>query len=145
MNEDSPEGSVSALLVGDYGNDRQMVRDTFRELGWRLFEARDARRAMLWLQRNPVEVVIAQDRPAGPSWLKLLDALRELTDPPQLVVTSRTADDHLWSEVLNRGGYDVLAQPFDHDEVQRVIDGAARHYCSMRLGFLRSAAPGTAA
>jgi FixJ family two-component response regulator len=43
-----------------------------------------------------------------------------------LIVTSGLADAHLWAEVLNLGGYDVLAKPFDDQEVQRVVAGAWR-------------------
>ena len=37
-------------------------------------------------------------------------------------MTSRLADDRLWSEALNLGAYDVLAKPYDPDEVLRVLD-----------------------
>jgi DNA-binding response OmpR family regulator len=40
---------------------------------------------------------------------------------PRLIVTSRVADEALWAEVLNLGGYDVLAQPFDELEVRQVV------------------------
>jgi DNA-binding response OmpR family regulator len=40
---------------------------------------------------------------------------------PRLIVTSHVADGALWAEVLNLGGYDVLAQPFDELEVRRVV------------------------
>jgi hypothetical protein len=40
---------------------------------------------------------------------------------PRLIVTSYAADESLWAEVLNLGGYDVLAQPFDEQEVRRVV------------------------
>jgi len=43
-----------------------------------------------------------------------------------LVVTSKLADESLWAEVLNLGGDDVLAQPFDHEEVTRVVRSAVR-------------------
>jgi DNA-binding response OmpR family regulator len=57
-----------------------------------------------------------------------LNDLRSLTKPPQLIVTSRTADESLWAEVLNVGGYDVMAQPFEQYEVERVIASAHRHF-----------------
>jgi DNA-binding response OmpR family regulator len=67
------------------------------------------------LRRHPVHVVIAKsDLPDG-RWQEMLDHLRRLMRPPLLIVTSRTADEHLWAEVLNVGGYDVLAQPFERD------------------------------
>jgi DNA-binding response OmpR family regulator len=145
MNAFTYEGVVSALLVGDYENDRGLVRDVFHDLGWRLFEQRDGRRTLQWLRRNPVQVVIAERSSAGVGWQRLLDDLRDLPDPPQLVVTSRTADDFLWSEVLNRGGFDVLPRPLNRDEVERVVAAAGRHYCSVRGGFLQTAEAGTAA
>ena len=41
---------------------------------------------------------------------------------------TRTADEHLWAEVLNLGGYDVLAEPFERDEMVRVVTSARRHF-----------------
>jgi hypothetical protein len=41
-------------------------------------------------------------------------------------VASRLADDKLWVDVLNLGGSDVLALPFDHDEVIRSVSLAWR-------------------
>ena len=40
--------------------------------------------------------------------------------------TANVGDEALWAELLNLGGYDVLAQPFDQSEVARVITSAGR-------------------
>ena len=122
------ENKLSALLVGDYQGDRLLVQEVFRRLGWNLFEARDRRRAMECLDRNPVQVVIAESDLPHWNWKRVLNDLRNRNKPPQLVVTSRQADETLWSEVLNVGGYDVMAQPLDSHEVERVISSAHRHY-----------------
>ncbi|HLK47457.1 MAG TPA: hypothetical protein VKT49_04945, partial [Bryobacteraceae bacterium] len=61
-------------------------------------------------------------------WKRALQDLRRLSRPPQLVVTSRLADELLWAEALNWGAYDVLAEPFDRDEVMRVVASARRHF-----------------
>jgi DNA-binding response OmpR family regulator len=119
---------VSALLVGEYSAERQLLHDVFRNCGWRLFEAADRRRALESLERNPVQVVITESDLPRWNWRKVLADLRRLAFPPQLVVTSRTADEHLWAEVLNIGAYDVLAQPLDREEVQRVVAAASRHF-----------------
>src|SRR5215469_999550 len=39
------EVKLSALLVGEYKGDRPLVKEVFRRFGWKLFEARDRRRA----------------------------------------------------------------------------------------------------
>jgi DNA-binding response OmpR family regulator len=122
------ENILSALLVGEYKGDRLLVHQVFHKLGWRLFEARDRRKAMECLDQNPVHVVIAESDVPNWNWKRVLHDLRRRAKPPQLVVTSRQADESLWSEVLNVGGYDVMAQPLDSNEVERVIASAHRHF-----------------
>jgi DNA-binding response OmpR family regulator len=125
--------AVNALAIGAFENDRSLLYTVFRDAGWRLFEAHDRRRALQYLDRNPIDVVIAESDFPNWNWRKVLNDIRRFEKPPQLIVTSRTADDYLWAEVLNIGGYDVLPQPLDRDEVERVIAAAHRH---------RSCAPG---
>jgi sigma-B regulation protein RsbU (phosphoserine phosphatase) len=120
--------SVSALLIGDYAADRPLVHEIFRRFGWRLFEARDRRQAVACLKRHPVEVVLAESDVPRWHWKKILRTLSALARPPQLIVTSRNADECLWSEVLNFGAYDVLMQPLDRDELERVVASARRHF-----------------
>jgi hypothetical protein len=43
-----------------------------------------------------------------------------------VIVSSRLADERLWAEVLNLGGYDVLGMPFEPEKVLRVADSAWR-------------------
>jgi DNA-binding response OmpR family regulator len=119
---------VSALLVGEFETDRLLVHDIFHLRGWRLFEARARRHALECLAKNPIQVVIAESGLPAWNWKRILADLRRLAPTPQLVVTSRTADDYLWAEVLNVGGYDVLPQPLERDEVERVVAAARRHY-----------------
>lgn len=122
------EISVSALLIGEYATERLLVYEIFRKCGWRLFEAKDRKQALQSLERNPVQVVIAESDLPRWDWRKVLHDLRRMAFPPQLVVTSRTADEHLWAEVLNIGAYDVLAQPLDGEEVERVVAAASRQF-----------------
>ena len=122
------EFSVCALLLGEHEEGRRLLHEVFRDAGWLLLEASDREKALECIDSQPVQVVIASCDAGGWSWKKLLDNLRRRKHPPQLIVTSRTADEQLWSEVLNCGGYDVLPQPFQRDEIERVVASARRHY-----------------
>ena len=51
-----------------------------------------------------------------------------------LVVTARLADDQLWAQALNLGAYDVLAKPFDEQEVIRTLSLAWIHWAHSRSG-----------
>ncbi len=90
------------------------------------------------ISRPETDVVICEsDLPDG-SWIDVLDAAMARPKPPIVIVTSRLSDDYLWAEVLNRGGYDVLVQPFDEEEVTRV-GRLAREYWSRSHGDPRRA------
>jgi len=119
---------VSALLVGDYESECALLRGIFRDAGWRLWEAPNRLRALATLRQHPVEVVISEKDGLRWNWRRLFNDLRDLAQPPQLIVTSRTANDSLWAEVLNIGAYDVLPQPFHRDEVERVVAAARRQF-----------------
>lgn len=82
--------------------------------------ARSYVEAACQLGGSRIPIVICEARFDGGTW-------RELLDHSTLIVTSRVADEALWAEVLNLGGFDVLAQPFDRTEVLRVTDAALRY------------------
>jgi DNA-binding response OmpR family regulator len=85
-------------------------------------EARTYRGALLRIDK--VRVVVCETGLPDGTWKDILETVSSLPDPPLLIVTSRFADERLWAEVLNLGGYDVLIKPFDPREVFRSVTGA---------------------
>ena len=83
-------------------------------------------------------VVICESALPDGTWRDVLDKINTLTQPPSLIVTSRLADDYLWGEVLNLGGYNVLAKPFRESEVTHVV-------ASLRMNERRQVEQRTAA
>jgi FixJ family two-component response regulator len=74
------------------------------------------------------------------NWKDVLDEVLALPQPPCVIVTSRLADDYLWAEALNVGAYDVLAKPFETEEVIRIVSSASRNW---RDQYLRTRMPKT--
>jgi hypothetical protein len=67
--------------------------------------------------------ICERDLPDG-TWRDILDSVRMAPRQSLLIVASKLADDYLWAEVLNLGGFDVLARPFCDREVQHVLETA---------------------
>jgi len=109
--------SRSALLVSPCLDDRLIFTDIFERQHWSLSAVAGLRPALTALRRRPVPLVIAERDFRVGGWKDLLAAVRDLPNPPALVVISRLADERLWSEVLNLGGHDVLAKPLREAEV----------------------------
>ena len=59
-------------------------------------------------------------------WQALLRDFAGIDRAPALIICSRRADERLWAEVLNLGGFDVLITPLQRDEVTRVVCAAVR-------------------
>jgi DNA-binding response OmpR family regulator len=81
-----------------------------------------------FLQEHPVPVVICACRLPGSDWKAIVAEAARQPVPPRVIVASPGAGDELWSEVLELGGYDVLAQPFHAPEVVRVVSLAWRQW-----------------
>lgn len=116
----------SALLVSAVEEDHEFLGRVFWQQGWALYKTRTLESALVLLNHCPVPVVITErELPLG-NWKDLLAATRQLPHAPQLIVTDRLADEHLWAEVLNLGGHDVLSQPFQVAELLWVLNTAWR-------------------
>jgi len=114
---DSPFPPI--LLVPLPGRRYRTLRHILAQ--WEILEAATATLAVEILNSCPVGVVICDAEIEGGDWQALLSSLQDRPAPPNVIISSRLADERLWAEVLNLGGYDVLAQPFDEAEVRRVV------------------------
>jgi DNA-binding NtrC family response regulator len=95
---------------------------------WTLSEAMDIQSATRFLCRESVPVVLCESGLPDGNWRDMLSHMAPLIGAPRLIVTSPQPDERLWAEVLNMGGYDVLAQPLEADELRRVADSAQRDW-----------------
>lgn len=103
--------------------DRMLGCPSFKLLG-----VRTCQDACGILLQSFVPVVISDRNLPDGCWKHILGAAESSEHPPHLVVASQLADAHLWAEVLNLGGYDVLAKPFDATEVTLVVESAVRNW-----------------
>lgn len=116
-----PEKVVTVLAISPLEEDHVFLKHIFGHSNWQIRHSRTCREALAVLTGNRVPVIISEKQLPDGNWKDILSAAGRQSQPPLLIVTSRLADDHLWAEVLNLGGYDVLMKPFDPTEVFRVV------------------------
>jgi two-component system NtrC family response regulator len=121
------------------------IRTLSRILGhsaWTLDAVPSLAEARQFLANNFTRVVLCEQKLADGEWKDLLDEVAGFEQPPQLIILSRTGDERLWAEVLNRGAWDVLVKPYHPQEVYRTVHGAWRHWSDsnrMRKHAVRAA------
>jgi DNA-binding NtrC family response regulator len=132
-----PRGTI--LAVSSAEEDHLALRHIFRNSSWKLDSAGSWREAAKYLATLAPPVVICEVRLPDGTWKDVLSEFARLECESGLIVASRSADDYLWAEVLNLGGCDVLAKPFDAKEVLWAATMAWTEW-RMRLGKPRRAA-----
>jgi two-component system, OmpR family, response regulator RegX3 len=131
----SPNG---VLVVSSAHEDHDALRRILRRTH-RTYSAGSCGQALDRLSRGGIAVVFCDsDLPDG-SWMDISNLISSQAEPPLLIVATRTVDRRLWAEVLNLGGFDVIAKPFDAREVEHVVRTAwacryspcrARHFAA---------------
>jgi DNA-binding NtrC family response regulator len=114
-----------ALISSD--SDFGALREIVLPLGAELERCRIPDNLLRSLGDGRVDVVITDSAlPDNGGWKSILSVIECGGTRQPLIVASHSADEFLWAEVLNLGGFDVLSEPFIEEEVVRVFDGALR-------------------
>lgn len=115
------------LLVSPHEEDHRSINGILKGSIWNSRFVRMFEPARNTLRKLPFKAVICESRLSdGHCWKDILRESQAVAHPPPLVVADRLADEALWAEVLNLGGYDVLMKPFDEREVLHVLAMACR-------------------
>ena len=115
------------LSVSRNDEDCASLERIFRS-DWSVIASVTVASALSVLREIPIPIVMFDCDITSGTWEEMLDQISLLPDPPLLIVTSRLADERLWAEALNLGAWDVLAKPFDEDEVIRIVSVAGQHW-----------------
>lgn len=116
---------IRVLCISKDAEDHSTLRRILSGLPWLVSAAANCRQAVRQLSREKVSVIFCESLLEDGTWKSVLAHISRNAHPPLLIVTSRVADEYLWAEVLNLGGYDVLAKPFNPEEVRHVCTTAS--------------------
>lgn len=114
------ETGAEVALISPLESDNSSLRRVLDGSHSTIYWFPTCKAALAFLREHPLGVVISNVQLPDGCWKDLLDALSRLAHPPNLIVSSHFADERLWAEVLNFGGYDVLLTPSEPEEVLRV-------------------------
>jgi DNA-binding NtrC family response regulator len=120
-------GFKSVLSVSPNNEDCEALERIFKS-GWTVVARSSTASILSALREIPIPIVIYDCDVSFGLWSEMLERIALLPDPPLFIVTSRLADERLWAEALNLGAWDVLAKPFEADEVIRIVSIAGQHW-----------------
>jgi DNA-binding NtrC family response regulator len=104
--------------------DYRTLREVAGPVSQSVVSCADVQQARTAIRLHAPTIVVCEVRENG-NWQQLLEEAQAAQC--LMLVVSRHADERLWAEVLNLGGFDVLSLPFERDELSRVLSSALRH------------------
>lgn len=99
----------------------------FSHTRWQLRVVHSVRGALEAVRNVPALWFCEHRLPDG-TWLDVVRETEQLCPRPQTIVLSASADARLWAEVLNCGGYDLLAKPLKPRDLYALIPAAWRQW-----------------
>lgn len=118
----------SVLALSPDCEDHASLASVSSSFGWAFQSAYVVRQALQIMQSAAVALVICERELPDGDWKAVLDEMQQWPYTPLMIVTSRLADETLWAEVLNLGGYDVLLKPFEQRELIWSVTSAFHHW-----------------
>lgn len=117
-------GRETILLVEDETNVRQVVSQTLRALGYRVYEAEHGQQALhLWQQHGPEVDLLFTDMvmPEGLTGLELAEHLQALKPSLKVILTSGYSAEIFRSGGITQAGICYLPKPFESQTLAKTI------------------------
>ena len=119
------QNEVTALVVMSQER-RSRLLDHLSGVGVNVRTASSCEEAVALLREDPeVRVVLTDLALPDGSWFDVLNCVGDLKSSAEVVVCARVADERLWTQVLEAGGFDVLVEPYQEREVRRILGAAS--------------------
>ena len=126
------------MLVMAQGRRVPLV-DVLESCGIEVLPVCDCNEARRMLETQPqVQAVVTDTALSDGDWRRVLEIVVQGCADIEVIVCSNLGDPRLWLDVLELGGYDVLVQPYQHEEVWRIVEAAVAR------SYMRSLPPGRA-
>jgi AmiR/NasT family two-component response regulator len=115
---------IPVLLASVAEQDRRALRQMLAQTAWSLIEPPDP---LFELRRAAIPIVLCE---RDHLWQKRLADIKSARRDTCVVLLSDVADEYLFNEIVQRGGFDVLTRPLRRDRVLSMLDFAHQHWKS---------------
>ena len=115
------------LFVSGHPDDARRLSRMLHSLPITVDHVETLQQAYAKLQQDDYGVILTEAALPDGNWPDALDLARQCQQELEVIITDPQADARFWADALNRGAYDVLAQPFYEPEVRRILC----HACSL--------------
>ena len=117
---------ISILIVDDEESVRDSLYNWFIEDGYRVECAENANRALLMLESDSFDIILADIKMPGMDGLEMLRRIKLLKSDSIVIVMTAFATVDTAVQALKDGAFDYVTKPFDPDDLSHLIRNATR-------------------
>jgi FixJ family two-component response regulator len=119
--------NIPLLMVTSRAEDVEELKSLFRETPWELNDVSNVEQAVAALKAAPVPILLFDRDLDSEHWQATMKRFIHSRRGACLVLVSSVADQYLWDEVVQHGGFDLITRPFRREQVLSTLMFAYAH------------------
>ena len=112
---------VRLVAITQNPDDSATLRQIASSYGWSILIVGSSDAAVAALNEQPVPLVICDRDLPNEAWRDVLAKIAAQSQAVCVLLASCVLDDYLWHQVIRHHGYDVVAKPFQAEELRRAV------------------------
>jgi len=117
--------NLSVLLVHGHPEPFKSLAWTLRDLFVETYSVESCKETEDLVSRCEPPIIFTDKSLVDGSWVSVLNIADSADVPPSVIVVGTVPDMHLYLSVMERGAFDFVAPPFEHEPLNFVIRSAA--------------------
>ena len=117
--------NLSALLVHGHPEPFESLARTLRDLSVETYSVESCKEAEDLVSHCKPPIIFTDKSLVDGSWASILNIADSAGVPLSVIVVGAVPDMHLYLSVMERGAFDFVAPPFEHEPLNFVIRSAA--------------------
>ncbi len=114
-----------ALLIHDQSETFETLRRTLKELSVETYSIASCKEAEDLISQCKPHIIFTESSVADGSWMTIFNMAAAADVPLSVIVVGTFPDTRLYVSVMERGAFDFVAPPFEHEPLNFVVRSAA--------------------
>lgn len=120
---------IEVLAITTSSDDCGRLRSIMSHTNWAFHCVSKVSAALDFLRGHVLPVVLCAASPGDTTWKELVLAIKELPNPPKVIVYAEEGNGKMWAEILAGGVHDVLTKPLEAADLYEAVSLAWRSWC----------------
>jgi len=128
------------LLVHDHSDALESLKLALKDLSVETYSVQTVAETKRLLPQTQPHLVFTDTSLPDGSWADVIKLAEKASTPVNVIVVSANKDAKLYISALERGAFDFVLPPFEHDALDYVVHSAGEDVSHRRRALLRAAA-----